>query len=119
MASNNGLPSKPTEVRLYRQEIRMPKKRTNNAELAELYEANAGDVSGWEEKSIQMRVRSEGPSHTFAVRFTAAEMQKLQASADEVGVTITDFIRAASLQAAHEKPESSSASTQPGRGRVR
>jgi hypothetical protein len=69
-------------------------------ELARFYEEHSGDVSLWEKKPRQMRVRRGGPSTVFTLRLAPEEMEELFAAAKTEGETLSDFLRKAALERA-------------------
>jgi uncharacterized protein (DUF1778 family) len=76
------------------------------AELAQFYEARKGDLSLWKKEPRPIRRRrGQGPSTSFAVRLTPAEIKELQAAAEATGKTVSDFIRTAALGTAREEAQ--------------
>ena len=75
------------------------------SELAKYYEDRMGDVSQWQKKPVKMRIRRGGRSTMFSLRLTSEEMETLQKAAQERDVTLSDFIRSASLKEAQGPAE--------------
>jgi hypothetical protein len=72
--------------------------KLNEEELRRYYESRKGDVSTWAKKPRQLRRKpGEGPTTTFAVRLTPAELRELQTAAEKRDVSLSEFIRSASL----------------------
>ncbi|WP_286930762.1 plasmid mobilization protein [Aeromicrobium sp. UBA7512] len=72
-------------------------KKSTNQELAEHYN-ETGDLSGFDEtKAEPVAVRR---AVTISVRFSDEEIAQLRERADQAGVKVTSFIRAAALEAA-------------------
>ena len=71
--------------------------------LAEYYQSHKGDVSSWAERPRALRrKRGEEPTTTFAVRLTPGELSQLQAATSKRDVSLSEFIRSASLAAARD-----------------
>jgi hypothetical protein len=72
-----------------------------DAELAAYYESRKGDVSTWAKSPRKLRrKRGDGPSTAFAFRLTPDELEELQRAAQQRDVSLSEFIRSSSLQAA-------------------
>lgn len=71
--------------------------KKTEAELADYY-TETQDLSGFdEEDAVPVTVKR---SVTISVRFSDKEIAELRARAEEAGVKVTSFIRAAALEAA-------------------
>jgi hypothetical protein len=69
-------------------------------ELAQFYESRMGDVSLWEKKPRQIRVRRGSASTVFSLRLAPEELEELYAAAKRDGATLSDFIRQGALDRA-------------------
>ena len=69
-------------------------------ELARFYESRMGDVSFWEKKPRQIRVRRGGASTIFSLRLAPEELEELHAAAKNEGATLSEFIRQGALDRA-------------------
>ena len=70
--------------------------KKTNAELADYYNETE-DLSGFDdENAVPVTVRR---SVTISVRFSDSEIAELRARAEQAGVKVTSFIRAAALEA--------------------
>ena len=77
--------------------------KMTESELADFYQEHKGDLSLWQKTPRPMRRRrGDGPSTSFAIRITPAEIEELQAAAALSETTLSDFIRSAALTAARE-----------------
>jgi hypothetical protein len=75
----------------------------DSSTLAAYFDAHQDDDSIWDfSKPRKIRVRRGGPSHTFSVRFSPEEMERLEEAAEAQGITITELIRAAAMAAADD-----------------
>lgn len=82
------------------------------AELARFYEEHQDDMSLWEKKPRQIRSRrGAGPSTIFSLRLTGEELTKIARAAQARDVTVSDFIRRATMAAVENNtlPEESTA----------
>jgi hypothetical protein len=77
--------------------------KSPDEELARFHEEHKGDVSLWEAKPARIRVRRGSPSTVFSLRLTPDELTELFRTAEERGLTTSDFIRRAALDVARRK----------------
>ena len=79
----------------------------NEEALARFYEERKGDLSLWQKKPRQIRLRrGDGPSTMFSLRMTGEELSKIALAAQKRGTTVSDFIRRAALKEADGGDES-------------
>ncbi len=76
------------------------------ADLARYFDERKGDLSQWETKPRRIRVRRGGPSTVFSIRFAPEELKLIQLAATIQGMTVSEFVRRASLGAATTSPGS-------------
>lgn len=74
----------------------MTTRRKTKPTSAQTYERQRGDVSTWARKPTPARVVAKG-STIFSLRMSPAELEEIRRSASTRGVTVSDFIRTASL----------------------
>jgi hypothetical protein len=71
-------------------------------ELALFYESRKGDLSLWQSKPAKIRVRRGGPSTVFSLRLAPEELEALFRAAQAQQITLSEFIRRASMKEATE-----------------
>ena len=70
--------------------------------LARFHEEHRGDTSLWESKPARIRVRRGGPSTVFSLRLAPEELTEIFQEAERQGLTTSEFIRRAALNATRE-----------------
>jgi hypothetical protein len=70
-------------------------------ELGKFYERRRGDESLWD-NSRRIRVRRGSPSTVFTLRLAPEELEQLYKAAKSEGETMSEFVRKAACDRAHD-----------------
>jgi hypothetical protein len=80
-------------------------KPLTEAELARFYEKHKDDLSLWVKQPRRIRYRrGEGPSTVFSLRLTGDELTRIAQAAHAREMSVSDFIRKATMAAIDEEP---------------